>query len=94
MERIYLSKCLNKPVRIMGSSFFGVIGGGIAMCLMWILFSMPIGIFSFVGGYALGRIFGIVWHKGKLQRWIYWYLPSASIVGGKNLPKSHERRFF
>ena len=94
MERIYLSKCLNKPVRIMGSSFFGVIAGMLTMLLMWTLFSMPIGIISFVGGYAVGRVFGIVWHKGKLQRWIYWHLPSASIVGGKNLPKSHERRFF
>lgn len=94
MERIYLSKCLNRPVRIMGSSFFGVIGGGVAMLLIWILFSMPIGIISFVGGYALGRAFGIIWHKGKLQRWIYWYLPFAGIIGGKNLPQSHMRRFF
>jgi hypothetical protein len=53
MERIYISKCLNRPVRIMGSSFFGVIGGGVAMFLMWILFSMPIGIISFVGGYTV-----------------------------------------
>ncbi len=66
MERIYLSKCLNRPVRIMGSSFFGVIGGGVAMLLMWILFSMPIGIISFVGGYTVGRAFGIIWHKGRM----------------------------
>jgi hypothetical protein len=66
MERIYLSKCLNRPVRIMGSSFFGVIGGGVAMLLMWILFSMPIGIISFVGGYTVGRAFGIIWHKGEM----------------------------
>lgn len=78
----------------MGSSFFGVIMGVFTMFLMWTLFSMPIGIISFVGGYAVGRVFGIVWHKGKLQRWIYWHLPFANIVGGKNLPKSHERRFF
>ena len=94
MERTYLTKCMNRPLRIIGSSFFGVIGGAIAMILMWILFSMPIGIISFVGGYGLGRLFGIVWHKGKLQRWIYWNLPFASIVGGKNLPASHIRRFF
>ena len=55
MEQIYLSKCLNRPVRIIGSSFFGVIGGAVAMLLMWMLFSMPIGIISFLGGYALGK---------------------------------------
>lgn len=94
MERIYLPKCLNKPAKIMGWSFFGTIGGSIAMCVMWTLFSMPIGIISFTGGFSLGKWFDDIWHKGNLQRWIYWNLPLARIVGGENLPQSHERSFF
>jgi len=46
-----------------------------------------------VPGYIFGAGVGVVWHKGKLQRLIYWHLPLSWLLGGKMLPKSYNRRY-
>lgn len=94
MQRQKLQRCFNKPLKISGLSAFGIFFGVALMILVWTLLSMPFGIAAAAIGYGLGRLAGGVWHKGKLQRRIYWNLPVYQIIGGNDMPPSHYRRYF
>ena len=93
MNFVSINRCLNASAKFYGLSAFGVIVGAAAMMLVWVGFSMPFGIMATVPGYIFGAGVGVVWHKGKLQRLIYWHLPLSWLLGGKMLPKSYNRRY-
>lgn len=93
MKSVSINRCLNAGAKLYGLSAFGVITGALLMGLLWLSFSMPISIMATVPGYILGHSVGLLWHKGYLQRKIYWYFPISRLIGGKGLPPSYNRRY-
>ena len=94
MDQVRLNKALNKEIKYYGLSYLGLIGGLLFGCLIWMRFGMTIGILASMIGYGLSAIVAKSWHSGRLQRYIYWHLPSSKIFGGKYLPPSYARCFF
>jgi len=93
MKLVPLNRCLNTALKFYGLSSFGVIVGGLAMSLVWLMLSMPFGIITSMPGYGAGHAFGMMWHKGIVQRIIYWHLPISRLLGGKSFPPSYNRKY-
>lgn len=92
-EVVSINRCLNSSLKFYGLSAFGVIVGGLAMFFIWMIFSMPFGIIASMPSYVAGASVGMMWHKGVLQKIIYWHLPISRAIGGKYLPPSYNRRY-
>ena len=93
MKLITINRCLNNSAKFYGLSAFGTIVAGILMLIIWISLSMPFGIMASMPGYIAGERIGVLWHRGKLQRLLYWYLPVSWLLGGKGLPPSYQRTY-
>jgi len=86
-----LNRCLNEEAKYYGLSRFGLIGGVVIGGLMLVKFGMSIGIISTVAAFAVFAHIGTYWHKGIMQRFLYWHIPLKQLLGCKYLPNSHER---
>ena len=72
MQRVSLNRALNKEIKYYGLSYFGLIGGGLAGCFVWLWLGMTIGIMGAVVGYAISSMWAKGWQIGVIQRFIYW----------------------
>jgi hypothetical protein len=77
--------------KIYGLKSAGVIIAGIFGAIGALSISMLVGMGSGAVGYFLGSMLGDMWHVGRIQAAIYWYLPSGLFI--KKGPKSYLRRF-
>lgn len=93
MQSVKLNRAINKENKYYGLKLIGLIFGAFVGVIVWIIFNMTAGIASTVIGYGVGAYIGAAWHCGKLQRFIYWNLPSISFFRNKHLPPSHIRKF-
>ena len=90
--RVALNRCLNKEVKYYGLKATGLVFGGLVGLVVMIKFDFTVGIFGSVVGYVLGAGISSYWHKGYIQRWCYWNLPTQLIASSKYLPKSCDRK--
>lgn len=87
------NKCLNKEQKIFNCSIFAIGFGAFGLMLATVKYGIAIGIGGAFGGYIIGAYFGKCWFEGKLQRYIYWNLPFASIWLDRSIADSHLRKF-
>ncbi|MES2214831.1 MAG: type IV conjugative transfer system protein TraL [Pseudomonadota bacterium] len=92
-EEVQLSRSINKEAKYSGLSLFGLILGGIFGAVTLVKFDLVFALFAGVIGFVIGAFISSSWHKGRVQRWIYWHLPISEISGNKYLPPSHLRTF-
>ncbi len=93
MFLISINRCIDKELRYYGFKFIGLIFGLVLLILIWAQYGMLFGIMSGAIGYAIGDNISKYWHKGAIQRWCYWNLPTVKITSAKYFPKSCERKF-
>jgi hypothetical protein len=93
MERITLNSVINKEKRYYGLKLLGIVCGAVCGLMAWTVFNMTVGIIGIVIGYFFGVWFSGLIHSGRLQKEVYWKLPSKLIFSNKYLPPSHIRRF-
>ena len=91
MEPIPINRCINKETKFYGLKLIGLIVAGFLMMLIWIKFNLTAAILSASIGYGLGSMLSSYWHKGILQKWSYWHVPTELIAN--RLPKSRDRNF-
>lgn len=92
-ERVRFNRCLNKEPQYYGLKFTGILFAGILGVVLLIKFNFTVAILGSAAGYLVGAGISSLYHKGLIQRWIYWNLPIGLIVRSKTLPSSCDRRF-
>jgi type IV conjugative transfer system protein TraL len=93
MQEVVLTKAIDKENKYYGFKLVGLIFGAFFGVIILIVFNMTAGIVATLVGYSAGTYIGTGWHSGRLQRLIYWNLPSGVVFGNKYLPPSHIRKF-
>ena len=86
-----LNRCLNEESKYYGLSSLGLIGGAIVGGVVLVNFGMAVGVMGFVVGFSFFSYAGTYWHKGIMQRFMYWHLPLKQLLGCKCWPDSSER---
>ena len=92
-DLIQLNKALNKESKYYGLKTIGLMAGGIIGMLVVIKYDFTIAIIASAVSYLFGSFVSSFWHKGIIQRWAYWNLPSSIIFRSKYLPSSNHRRY-
>lgn len=83
-------KCLNKQKKIFNWSIGAVVGGGISLFVFGLAKGLLWGIGASAIGFGFGNWFSSKWHKGNIQRALYWNMPFAKGWLSKNIPESSE----
>ncbi|MDX1916436.1 MAG: hypothetical protein SFT68_00420 [Rickettsiaceae bacterium] len=92
-EIVQLNKALNKESKYYGLKTMGLAIGAITGMLVIVKYDFTIAIIASLIGYLFGSFISKFWHKGMIQRWAYWNLPSNIIFRNKYLPSSNYRRY-
>ena len=90
---VHLSRFINKETKYCGLSLFGLIIGGIFGAITLTKFDLVFALIASTVGFCLGAFIASSWHKGRVQRWIYWNLPISQLSRNKYLPPSYLRIF-
>jgi uncharacterized membrane protein YeaQ/YmgE (transglycosylase-associated protein family) len=93
MSPITLNRCIDKELRYYGFKVLGLLVGLLFLIAIWSQFGMIVGIIAGVIGCIIGDNISKHWHKGSIQRWCYWNLPTLKILKSHHFPKSYERKF-
>jgi|GEM_PF-1119190 len=92
-KEVSLNRSINKEAKYSGLSLFGLIVGGIFGALTLTKFDLVFALIAWVIGFVVGAFISSSWHKGRVQRWLYWHMPISEMSGNKYLPLSYLRRF-
>jgi hypothetical protein len=93
MQTVTLNRAIDKENKYYGLKLVGLIFGAFFGVIILIVVNMTAGIIATIVGYGMGAYIGNSWHSGRLQRFIYWNLPSVGVFRNKYLPPSHIRKF-
>ena len=94
MERTGFNKCLNLENKYFNLSVWGLVVGSICGITAMMIENLIWGVGIGVGGFYLGSYLGEEWHKGNIQRMVYWHLPFGHLLISFETPPSHERNLF
>jgi hypothetical protein len=90
---VHFSRSINKETKYCGLSLIGIIVGGVFGSLTLMNFDLVFALIASTVGFAIGAFMAGAWHKGRVQKWVYWQLPVSKLSGNKYLPKSYLRTF-
>lgn len=88
-----LNRCLNQQRKMYGLSLGGLIFAGVSF-FSGLLFTSSAFIATGIAfiGFLMGSKVCFLWHKGRVQKMIYWYLPLHYLFGKGSIP-SYKRYF-
>ncbi len=89
--QVPINRCINKESKFYGLKVIGLFIAAFVMMMVWIKFNLTAALLSASISYGMGAALSSLWHKGVLQKWCYWHLPSELFT--KRLPKSRHRNF-
>ena len=90
---VYFNRSINKENKYWGLSLVGLISGAAFGVIILTVFDFLFAAIGSIAGFTIGSFISYQWHKGKLQRWIYWNLPVSYLSRNRYLPPSSSRRF-
>lgn len=90
---VHLTRTINKETKYYGFPLTGLIVGGLFGGVTLTRFEFVFAFLAAGVGFGLGTLISSAWHKGTIQRWVYWHLPISKLSRNKYLPPSDERTF-
>ncbi|MCC2646634.1 MAG: hypothetical protein K0R02_699 [Rickettsiaceae bacterium] len=93
MTQIRLYTCLNKEPKAYGLKLFGLVAGIIILCLLWMMFTLSLGLIASMPAYLLGSLVSLKWYKGDIHKWLYWNIPTKICFRTKYIAQSRFRSF-
>ncbi len=92
-SEIHLTRTINKETKYYGLPLTGLVVGGIFGAIILSKYDFVFALIAASIGFIVGTFISNAWHKGKVQRWIYWHLPISRLSRNKYLPPSDQRTF-